>query len=373
MKFFFVAGEASGDLHTANLVKALATKDVHLQLRGWGGEKMKQAGVQLTKHYKDLALMGFLEIVSKLPTVFRNLKLACDEIIRWEADAVVLVDFSGFNLRLAKKLRKKGYSGKIFYYISPKLWVWNHKRVELFKSYIDHVFCILPFEVDFYKKNNYPSATYIGNPLMDEIEAFRPNTQFLHEQSLLQKPIISLLPGSRKNEIQSVFPRMLTVVNDFPEYQFVVAGVESVKEYIEEQLEKAGVALPVVYDQTYDLVCVSSLSLVTSGTATLETALLNTPLILCYSGNPISFAIAKYVVTIDYIGLPNLIVKKEMVKELIQTNLTREHLLLEMTALLKDEQRRVTFFNDVKKLQTEVGSAGASNRGANKMIELLRS
>lgn len=368
MKFFIIAGEASGDLHGANLAKALLQQNSKIELQGWGGDKMQAAGVAIAKHYKDLALMGFVEVITKLPAIYKNFKAATQQIMTFQPDAVVLIDFSGFNLRLAKRLRKAGFTGKIFYYISPKLWVWNEGRVKSFKQYIDHVYCILPFEVDFYAKHNYDKATYIGNPLVDELEAFTPNSHFIDENQLTEKPIVALLPGSRPNEVNKVLPTMLKVVNQFPNYQFVIAGVDSMKKEIDEHLSKAELEIPVVYNQTYDLVVNAKAAIVTSGTATLEVALLNTPLVLVYNANAVSYFIAKNLVNIDFIGLPNLIMEKEMIKELIQNDFTTEKLANELALLLGDENHRNAFFSNQKQLQAKVGKEGASKRAAKHMI-----
>lgn len=373
MKFFLLAGEVSGDLHGANLAKAIYQQNSKAEIIGWGGEKMQNAQVQILKHYKELAIMGFVEVISKLPTIFRNLKIATQFILKNDIDAVVLIDFSGFNLRLAKRLRKKGYQGKIFYYISPKFWVWNAKRVEQVKSNVDAVFCILPFEVDFYEAHHYQNSYYIGNPLMDEIEAFCPNSQFLSQNQLGEKPIISLLPGSRSNEVKHILPILLRTVSEYPNYQFVIAGVDSMKHLIEQELKKASLNLPVLYNQTYDLVKASSFVLVTSGTATLEVALLGTPFVICYKGSEISYQIAKKVVKIDFIGLPNLILKKEMAKELIQKKLTKENIKRELNLLMdKQSKRHKKFYQDQKQLAEFVGKAGASNNAAHLMIQLVQ-
>lgn len=373
MKFFLLAGEVSGDLHGANLAKAIYNQCAEATIVGWGGEKMENAQVQILKHYKELAIMGFVEVLSKLPTIFRNLKTATQFILENQVDAVVLIDFSGFNLRLAKRLRKKGYKGKIFYYISPKLWVWNSKRVQKIKADIDAVFCILPFEVDFYEKHQYKNAHYIGNPLMDEIEAFQQNDEFLAQNNLGEKPIISLLPGSRSNEVKHILPILLQVVHEYPEYQFVIAGVGSMKQLIEEQLKNASVDIPVIYNQTYDIVKASQFVLVTSGTATLEVALLGTPFVICYKGSETSYQIAKKVVNIDFIGLPNLILKKEMAKELIQSELTKENIQKELDLLMnKQSKRHNQFLQDQVQLSKLVGKAGASNNSAQIMIQLLQ-
>lgn len=373
MKFFLLAGEASGDLHGANLAKAIRNCSPSSTIVGWGGGKMEAAQVSILKHYKDLAIMGFVEVISKLPTIYKNLKLATNYILEHNIDAVVLIDFSGFNLRLAKRLRKRGYQGKIFYYISPKLWVWNAKRVKKIKSDVDAVFCILPFEVDFYEQHNYSNSYYIGNPLMDEIEAYQKNEEFFVQNQLMSKPIISLLPGSRKNEVKHILPIMLQVVSSYPDYQFVIAGVASMKSIIESELNKAKLDLPVLYNQTYDLVHHSEFVCVTSGTATLEVALLGTPFVICYKGSEISYQIAKRLVNIDFIGLPNLILKKQIAKELIQHQFTKETLKQELDLFLNNQfEKKNQFHQNQTELTQIVGSAGASNNSAQLMIELLK-
>lgn len=371
MNYFIIAGEASGDLHGANLAHSIQNIDQDATIQAWGGDLLRKKGVTVTKDYKELAIMGFVEIVSQIPKILKNLKTATQEIISSQTDAVILVDFSGFNLRLAKKLRKQGYKGKIFYYISPKLWVWNAKRVNSFKKYIDAVFCILPFEVDFFQQHDYPSAFYIGNPIMDEISQFAPNSNFLSDHQLSDRSIIALLPGSRKNEINHVFSDMLAVVSNYPNHQFIVAGIPAVKELIDQKLQESGLDLPVIYNQTYDVMHHAKVAIVTSGTATLETALLNTPLILCYRTSPISYLIGKLLVKIDYIGLPNLILSKEMVKELIQNDLSKATIEKELNSLLNENKRIQQFKQDQKELKVKVGEAGASDLAAAKLFELL--
>ena len=371
MKYFIVAGEASGDLHGANLAKAIFDFDEKAEIVGWGGEKMSSAGVDVQKHYNQLAIMGFIEVLYKLPVILNNLSNGAQFVKEFQPDAVILIDFSGFNLRLAKKLRKKGYQGKIFYYISPKLWAWNSGRVKSFRKYIDAVYCILPFEVDFYKLNSYNNAHYIGNPLMDEIKKFQPNENFLAENNLSEQALVALLPGSREKEVELILPEMLAMVNEFPNYQFVIAGVESVKENIEKALSIQKTDVPVIYNNTYNLIHHAKAAVVTSGTATLETALLNTPLVLCYKGSTISFGIAKMMVNIEYIGLPNLIMNKEMVKELVQSNCSKEELKKELSALLESEKKRKQFFSHQKELRKRVGEAGASTKAAQLMIRNL--
>lgn len=371
MKYFLLAGEASGDLHGANLAKAIFNQDKEAEIVGWGGDKMVKANVNVIKHYDQLAIMGFVEVLSKLSTIFQNLKQGVHFVNKFQPDAVILIDFSGFNLRLAKRLRKNGYKGKIFYYISPKLWIWNSARVKSIKKYIDVVFCILPFEVEFYNMHGYHQAFYIGNPIMDEIVEFTPNENFRVKNDLSDEPIIALLPGSREKEVRLILPEMLALVQHFPNYQFVVAGVKSLSKTMECSLRVAGVSLPIIYNQTYDVLYQAQAAAITSGTATLEAALLKSPFFICYKGNQLSYLIAKAMVNIDYIGLPNLIMNKEIVKEFIQGDCTVDEMKVELHQLLHNDIKRSTLSNQYDKLQDRVGRAGASNKAARLMYQKL--
>jgi len=363
MKYFILAGEASGDMHASNLIKALQKKDPEAQFQAWGGDKSEAAGAELLKHYKELAIIGFVEVLKKLPTIFKNFKLATKQVLEFQPDAVILVDFSGFNLRWAKKLRKAGYTGKILYYISPKLWVWNSKRVKKIIAYIDEVYTILPFEVDFYNNHGYTHSKYIGNPLMDEINAFDANPNFIKENDLSEKPIIALLPGSRTGELKNMLPMMLEMTTSFSDYQFVIAGVDWLSDDYEKYL-LSNKNVTIVFNDTYNILSNAVAAVVTSGTATLETGLFNVPQLVCYRGNAISYAIAKQVVKVKYISLVNLILDKMALNEYIQRAMNLKNLTSELNALLTDETRRAQLKTDYEELAKRVGQAGASARAA---------
>ncbi len=365
VKYFIVTGEASGDMHAANLAEEIFKLQPTAEIEGWGGEKMTASGVKVYKHYNDLAIIGFTEVISKLSTIRRNFKLCQNQIAQQGSDTVILVDFSGFNLRLAKKLRKNGFTGKIVYYISPKLWVWNSKRVEKIKKYIDAVLCILPFEVDFYADHGYKNAHYIGNPLMDEIESFKPDSNFIKQNGLGEKPIIALLPGSRENELKNMLPFMKDIAQTFTNYEFVVAGVPWHKELIAQLNQNK---LKVVFDKTYDLLSVARAAIVTSGTATLETALFNVPQVVIYKGNYLSYALGKRLVNVKYISLVNLILNRSSLKEFIQPVMTMENVVPELRKLLEDEARRTAIFTDYAELKAKVEEGGASRKAAEIII-----
>ena len=336
MKYYIIAGEASGDLHASNLVKELKKADAGAEVRGWGGDLMREAGVELVRHYKDTAIMGFVAVLRNLGKLQANLRFCCEDIRAWQPDVVILVDYAGFNLRIARFA--KGIGLKVFYYISPKLWAWNTGRVKQIKRYVDRMYTIFPFETDFYRKYGY-EVYYGGNPLADAIAArpCREETfgEFVHANGLEDKPIVALLAGSRKQELKYVLPVMLKMTGHFPDFQFVIAGAPSMTDadyapYLE------GRAVPILYGQTYQLVSQASAALVTSGTATLETALLGTPQVVCYNGvlPRLSDFLFKTVVKVKYISLVNLIYGGEAVKELMMQHLTEERLRAELARLL---------------------------------------
>lgn len=329
MKYYIIAGEASGDLHASNLMKSIKKMDANADFRIWGGDKMVNEGGTLVKHIKDLAFMGFVEVLLNLKTILGNIKLCQKDLMNYQADALILVDYPGFNLRIAEFAHKKGL--KVFYYISPQVWAWKKKRVHKIKRVVDELYCILPFEPDFYKQNDY-NATFVGNPLLDAIQQFQQQAQsridFINNNQVdSQQPILAILPGSRNQEIKEKLPIMLEASKAFPDYQAVIAvaphqPIEFYKEFTE------GYQVYFVENQTYDLLNQSQLAMVTSGTATLETALFNVPQVVCYKGNPISVFIAKRLVNIKYISLVNLIMDKEVVTELIQEKLTVKRLII---------------------------------------------
>ncbi|RZK56455.1 MAG: lipid-A-disaccharide synthase, partial [Pedobacter sp.] len=306
MKYYLVAGEASGDLHGANLIKALKAEDPNAEFRYFGGDKMQAEGGELVKHYADMAFMGFTEVVLNLRTILKNMKACKADILNYQPNTLILIDFPGFNLKIAEFAKEHGL--KVCYYISPKIWAWNQKRVLKIKRVVDQMFCILPFEVDFYKKWGM-DVHYVGNPLLDEIALFEPNANFRIENSISDKKIIALLPGSRKQEIERLLPDMLSVVDAFPDYEFVIAAAPTFqKEYYEQFMGGRNITL--VFAQTYQLLHYAHSALVASGTATLETALFKIPQVVLYKGGAISVGIARLVIKIRFISLVNLIMDR---------------------------------------------------------------
>ncbi|MCM5662640.1 lipid-A-disaccharide synthase [Galbibacter mesophilus] len=362
MRYYIIAGEASGDLHASNLIKELKKVDENASFRGWGGDLMQAAGLELVKHYKEQSFMGFFEVVMNLRAIFSNIKFCKEDIEAYQPDVLIFIDYSGFNLRIAKWAKEKNY--RTFYYVSPQIWASREKRIEAIKRDIDEMFVILPFEKDFYeKKHNYP-VNFVGHPLLDAIgnrKQVLPN-DFKKENGLDEREIIALLPGSRKQEITNMLSVMLSVVDDFKEYQFVIAGAPSQDYHFYEQfIGKHNVHF--VTGKTYDLLSVSKAALVTSGTATLETALFKVPEVVCYKGNWISYQIAKRIITLKYISLVNLIMDKEVVKELIQNDLTTKNLKRELKKILSPEIRERIFL-DYFELEKKLGGKGASKKTA---------
>lgn len=374
MKYYIIAGEASGDLHASNLVRELKKKDPEAEVRGWGGDLMRDAGVSIVRHYKDTAIMGFVNVLRKLGTLKANIRYCREDIRKWNPDVVILVDYAGFNLRIARFAKCIGL--KVFYYISPKLWAWNTGRVKQIKRYVDRMYTIFPFETEFYRHYDYP-VYYGGNPLVDAI-ASRPCQEetfadFIHTNGLPDRPIIALLAGSRKQELKYVLPMMLRMVPYFPEYQFVIAGAPSMAAedyapYVKD------VPVHIVYGETYRLVSQAKAALVTSGTATLETALLRTPQVVCYNGEAprLSYFLFKTVVKVKYISLVNLIYGGEAVKELMMQYLTEDNLRRELSRILTDASAREKMLNAYDEIIRRLGSPGASARFAGMMVEALR-
>ena len=374
MKYYIIAGEASGDLHASNLVRELKKKDPEAEVRGWGGDLMRDAGVSIVRHYKDTAIMGFVNVLRKLGTLKANIRYCREDIRKWNPDVVILVDYAGFNLRIARFAKRIGL--KVFYYISPKLWAWNTGRVKQIKRYVDRMYTIFPFETEFYQHYDYP-VYYGGNPLVDAI-ASRPCQEetfadFIHANGLPDRPIIALLAGSRKQELKYVLPMMLRMVPYFPEYQFVIAGAPSMAAedyapYVKDVL------VHIVYGETYRLVSQAKAALVTSGTATLETALLRTPQVVCYNGEVprLSYFLFKTVVKVKYISLVNLVYGGEAVKELMMQYLTEDNLRRELSRILTDASAREKMLNAYDEIIRRLGSPGASARFAGMMVEALR-
>lgn len=364
MKYYIIAGEASGDLHASNLMKALYQEDVNADIRFWGGDLMQSVGGALVKHYKEQAFMGFIEVVKNLNSIYKNLAFCKKDISEFKPDAIIFIDYSGFNLRIAKWAKPLGY--KTNYYISPQVWASRAGRVKQIKRDIDNMYVILPFEKAFYKKHNYP-VNFVGHPLIDAI-ADRPQVdefKFRKAHKLNDKPIIALLPGSRKQEITKILNVMLSLVGDYPDYQFVIAGAPSQDfSFYKQFINDANVQF--IANKTYDLLSIAHAALVTSGTATLETALFKVPQVVCYKGSNISYQIAKRIITLKYISLVNLIMDEEVVTELIQGELNTKRLKEELDKIL-DNCERTNFFMNYYELEKKLGGKGASEKTA-KMI-----
>ncbi|KLT66037.1 lipid-A-disaccharide synthase [Pedobacter sp. BMA] len=368
MKYYLIAGEASGDLHGANLMKALKEEDDQPVFRYFGGDKMKVEGGELVKHYADMAFMGFTEVILNLRTIFKNLKTAKDDILSWKPDVLILIDFPGFNLKIAEFAKANGI--KVCYYISPKVWAWNQKRVLKIKRVVDHMFCILPFEVDFYKEWGM-HVDYVGNPLLDEIAQFTPDPQFRENHQLGNQKIIALLPGSRKQEIERLLPVMLSVTEQFPEYTFAIAAAPTFTEtYYQQYIGNKNVKL--LFSSTYNLLHVAHAAIVASGTATLETALFEVPQVVVYKGGTISIAIARLLVKIRFISLVNLIVDKKIVTELIQEDCNTQKVSQELNLITKGNGR-TQMLAEYKTLLKRMGNPGASEKTARLIFKYTRS
>jgi lipid-A-disaccharide synthase len=335
MKYYIIAGEASGDLHGSNLIKELKKKDSFAVIRCWGGDLMQQAGGELVKHYRDLAFMGFTEVLMNLRTIFRNLKFCKQDILSFKPDAIILIDYPGFNLRIADWAKQQGI--KVIYYISPQVWAWKEGRVKMMKECIDKMLVILPFEKDYFKNKWNWEVEYVGHPLVEVVEESRVCSREPGVGS--QEEVIAVLPGSRKQEILKKLPIMLEVSKSFPGYQFVIAKAPAVDDSFYNELIKPFPNVSSVRNDTYNLLMKSKAALVTSGTATLETALFGVPEVVCYKGSSISYQIAKRVIKVKYISLVNLIMDKPVVKELIQDELTPENLKHELHELITNETR----------------------------------
>tara|TARA_B100000809_G_scaffold261040_1_gene309131 strand:- start:8406 stop:9518 length:1113 start_codon:yes stop_codon:yes gene_type:complete len=361
MKYYIIAGEASGDLHGSNLMKALYKEDTNADIRFWGGDLMQEVGGTLVSHYKERAFMGFFEVLKNLSKVVGFLKFCKKDIAKYQPDILVFIDNSGFNLRVAKWAKQQGF--KTNYYISPQVWASRAARVKDIKRDVDRMFVILPFEKEFYDKHDY-KVHFVGHPLIDAI-ADRKQVdadQFRKEHHLGDKRIIALLPGSRKQEITKMLSVMLSLVDDFKAYEFVIAGAPSQElSFYQEIIGARKVSF--INNKTYDLLSISNAALVASGTATLETALFKVPQVVCYKGGNISYQIAKRIITLKFISLVNLIMNKEVVTELIQDDFTKANLKKELTKIL-DENYRDKLFLEYFELEKKLGGKGASEKTA---------
>lgn len=371
MKYYIIAGEASGDLHAANLIAEIKAKDKSAEFRAWGGDLMRKQGVTMVKHYRHMAFMGFVEVAANLGKVLNNIKECKADLLAYKPDVVILVDYPGFNMRIAKFAHKNGL--KVCYYISPQVWAWKRHRVYEIKKNVDKMLVILPFEEPFYKDYGV-NVTFVGHPLLDEMSGLNatPRLSFIHRNNLSEKrEIIALLPGSRKQEVERMLGTMLKVIPHFPQYQFVIAGVSSLdKNLYQRMIGDKDVRL--VENQTYELLQNSSAALVTSGTATLETALLAVPEVVCYKANGLSYKIAKNLIKVKYISLVNLIMEREVVKELIQKDYTEENLTKELERLLKDGKKQRRLLEDLDALKERLGNSGASKKAADIVVEMIK-
>ena len=371
MKYYIIAGEASGDLHAANLIAEIKKKDPKAEFRAWGGDLMRKQGATVVKHYRHMAFMGFVEVAVNLGKVLGNIKECKADLLKYKPDLVILVDYPGFNLRIAKFAHE--HRMKVCYYISPQVWAWKRHRVHKIKKYVDRMMVILPFEEQFYKEYGV-NATFVGHPLLDELSKLNMSSRlsFVHRNNLSEKrEIIALLPGSRKQEVERMLGTMLKVIPHFPQYQFVIAGVSWLdKDLYLRMIGDKDVRL--IENQTYELLQNSSAALVTSGTATLETALLAVPEVVCYKASGLSYMIAKRLVKVNYISLVNLVMEKEVVKELIQKGFTEDNLVKELDRLLKDSKRQRQLLDDLDTLKDRLGNSGASERAAEVVLEMVR-
>ncbi len=378
MKYFLVAGEASGDLHASNLMTALKITDREADFCFLGGDLMQTQGGKLIKHYREMAFMGFVPVLLNLKAIFRNMKMCQQAIVDYQPDVVILIDYPGFNLKIAKFVKTQTKI-PVYYYISPKVWAWKEYRVKSFKKYVDEMLCILPFEVDFFKKHNY-KVDYVGNPTVDAIADFKEKSKddsrakFILENNLEEKPFIALLAGSRKQEIKDNLPTMLEVVKKFPDHQAVIAGAPGVDpDYYTSYMGNSN--CKIIFDQTYRLLSYSDVALVTSGTATLETSLFRVPQVVCYKTPipKIAYWAFKNILHTTYISLVNLIANEEVVKELFAKYFSRENIEEEVDKLLNDKAYRNNMLEGYNRVINILGNAGASAKAAKIIVQKLGS
>jgi lipid-A-disaccharide synthase len=378
-KLYVIAGEASGDLHGANLLKELlkqnekSAENHRFEFRFWGGDKMiKALKISPRKHFHQLAFMGFWEVISNLQTILKNFKFCKKDIADFQPDILLLIDYPGFNLRIAKWAHRKGI--KVYYYISPTVWAWKESRVHTIKKAVDRMYVILPFEKPFYKKFNY-EVEYYGHPLLDALSNFRQTPfdtdRFRFENGLTKEPIIAVLPGSRKQEIRKKLPVMLEAADSLSNYQIVIAAAPGIEAYFYGEFITSS-SIKIVFNETYEILSIAEAALVTSGTATLETALLNVPQVVCYKTSRISYAIAKRLVKIKYISLVNLILDRKVVTELIQKDCTVKNIRKELANILENGKNREEILQEYKELKTILGEGGASQKIAQSMLKTIQ-
>lgn len=367
MKYYIISGEASGDLHGSNLIKSLKKKDDRAQFRCWGGDMMKSAGAEIVVHYKEIAFMGFKEVLTNLNRILKFLKFCKKDIDEYQPDVVILIDYPGFNIRMAEYCKKKAL--KVIYYISPQVWAWKSSRVKKLKKYVDKMLVILPFEKEFYAKYDF-EVDYIGHPLMDVLAEFKPEPDFKRSHGLPDKPLIALLPGSRKQEISRMLPEMLNIRKEFPDHAFVVAGAPGIEASFYQETGN-NEDFNIVYNSTYDLFLNAEAGIVTSGTATLEAALFNMPMVVGYKGNQLSYMIGKMLINVRFISLVNLILERQLVDELIQNNFNTSELRSSLKSLIYDENKISRIKAGYEELMTLLGDNGVSDLAAEKIIELF--
>lgn len=376
MKYYLVAGEASGDLHGSNLMIEIKKEDPEADFRFFGGDLMQKAGGDLVKHYREMAFMGIVNVLLNLKTISRNLDFCKKDILQFKPDVLILIDYPGFNLRIAEFAKK--HHIKVFYYISPKVWAWKEYRVKKIRAFVDEMFTILPFETDFYTKHGM-DVHYVGNPLLDSVESFRKKAlsknKFLEKNNLGERPIVALLAGSRVQEIKKTLPLMVKISEFYPDFHFVVAGVNTIDEKLYHRFLDH-LEVRIIYDQTYDLLNNAHTALVASGTAALETALFNVPQTVIYKvegGFVVDFIMRNFVFDMAGVSLPNIIMNREIVREYIQVKMTLKNVKNEMDKLLFDEKYRNKILNDYSRLEKLMGEPGCSKRAAKKMTEILKS
>jgi len=358
MKYYLIAGEASGDLHGANLIKAIRKRDKQARFRAWGGDKMETAGATLVKHYRDLAFMGIAEVIANLGTIMKNMAFCKKDLLNHQPDILILIDYPGFNLRIAKFAHLHGL--KVIFYISPTVWAWKQSRIKIIKKYVDRMIVILPFEKAFYARFNYP-VDFAGHPLLDELteEKYPEKNLFIKKNKLDKKPIVAVLPGSRIQEIKKMLPALMEIKTDFPDYQFVIAGMSSVPDDTYLQLEPS---VKIVIDQTHTLLRHAEAALVTSGTATLETALLGIPQVVVYKTSPLTYVVGKLLVHLRFFSLVNLIMDEEVITELLQKDFSKERLSTELRKILFDKSAREKIQMAYRTLHEKLGKPGVSDR-----------
>ena len=367
MNFYIISGERSGDLHASNLVKEILSREPGSRVRGIGGEMSRKAGVEIFKDYKEISFMGLIEVIANLFKISQYLSATKRDLLEYKPDVLILVDFAGFNMRMARFAKQNGI--RVFYYISPKIWAWNTKRVEKIKKYVDRMFVILPFEKEFYQEFGV-KVDYVGNPILDSVKDFNPDPDFRMRNDLDQRPIIAILPGSRKQEIERMLHFMLSLLPAFSDFQFVVAGVSNLTHDYYQQFRRGG-EVKIVIDETYDLLNLAQGALVTSGTATLETAFFGVPQLVGYKMNLITFWLGKAVVKVKYISLVNLILGRPLLKELIQDNFHPNIIRDELNAILTDPERKKVIQDGYQELMKKMGNDGASSKAAQLMLGYL--